>query len=236
MGQPWAGHDDICDAAEGCIGNLKVKDLPRQMGDERIWRGEVNPRAGKGYQLADDVVGAEWCVKIVQCGNQWQRLRRRLSERLGIGIEDAEDAIMELVRGNCAGDHIILAMVSSGPCIYSRRLLRDLGHAAPAPATHRGRASTHAAQCRRWARIRPCLPSSPFRGEVSGRGAGMLCREDAALWKKLVTAADYGGVSEAAEGNAAGAREGRGDHGDMGRAASTRRRGCGGGETDVFAT
>jgi hypothetical protein len=196
MGESRPRHDHICDTAKRSIGNFEVKDLARQMGDERIGRGQVNPRAGKSHELADDVGRAEGGIEIVERRNQGQRLGLGLGEGLGVRVEDGEDAVVEVVVGNWAGEHIILAMVSRGPCISAYppgHLRRDLGHAGPVRVTHRGSASTRAGQCRRQQQRRPCLPSSPCCRAVSGRVADMLGGGRNGAVEKL-RAAGHGGV------------------------------------------
>lgn len=119
MGESRTWDDNVCDTAECSEGNLEVKDLSRQMGNKWIGRGQVNPRASKCYELADYVGRTEGCIKIVQCRYQGQRLRWRLGKGLRVRVEDAEDTVMEVVICDWAREHIILAMISRGSCIFS---------------------------------------------------------------------------------------------------------------------
>jgi hypothetical protein len=115
VSQTRAGDDDVDGTAEGGIGNLEVEDLAREVSDDGVGGGEVDPGTRVDEQLADGVAGAERGVGVLKGGDQGQGLLGgRVGGGLRVGVEEGEDTGVEVVVCDGAGQHVILGRVSWG--------------------------------------------------------------------------------------------------------------------------
>ena len=108
MRQTWAWDDSGGGSTESSILDFKAEDLARHMGDDRVGRCQVDPRACVDEQLGNDLAGSERCVRILEGGDERQSLHVTIRRRLGVGAQHTQHTRVEVVVSDGRGQHIVL--------------------------------------------------------------------------------------------------------------------------------